>query len=373
MTSRAAAKATAFARRCPVCWEDIQAPVVTGCGHRFCEECIKAALNVKKECPTCRARIPSHRSLRADAAFAELTETAAPTARIEADGISSAPSDSWPCTSCTLSNPMAVSRCMACAARRPTAPTVRSAEPRLARSGGKRVRDADGGSQMLREELRQAAGAAATDGGDREAVILDGVALPVPALDTSAKHSALLYQGGRLQRRKMAGADAPATEAEPLPLVRSIWHSKSGYKNVTYNASEKAKKKPWQARADDHKSLGMFATAEEAAARYSRHLGPELAASLAAAVEREATPMSSQEALRLAESEGLTLETAPRSASSKDGERSQVTAYKGVFDVPHGRRRFLARFQSGGRTHTLGCFHTAELGALEIARAKARL
>ena len=46
MTSRAAAKATAFARRCPVCWEDIQAPVVTGCGHRFCEECIKAALNV---------------------------------------------------------------------------------------------------------------------------------------------------------------------------------------------------------------------------------------------------------------------------------------------------------------------------------------
>ena len=80
---------------------------------------------------------------------------------------------------------------------------------------------------MLREELRQAAGAAATDGADCEAVILDGVALPVPALDTSAKHSALLYQGGRLQRRKMAGADAPATEAEPLPLVRSIWATRT--------------------------------------------------------------------------------------------------------------------------------------------------
>lgn len=232
---------------------------------------------------------------------------------------------------------------------------MRSDEPRLARrSGGKRVRDVDGGSQMLREEeLRQAAGAAATDGADREAVILDGVALPVPALNTSAKHSALLYQGGRLQRRKMAGADAPATEAEPLPLVRSIWHSKSGYKNVTYNASEKAKKKPWQARADDHKSLGMFATAEEAAARYSRHFGPELAASLAAAVEREATPMSSQEALRLAESEGLTLETAPRSASSKDGERSQATAYKGVFDVPPMGVAASSRAsnRAGGRTH----------------------
>lgn len=58
------------ALRCPICWNDIQDPVQTPCGHHFCEDCIKTALTFKKECPTCRSTINSHRSLRADTEFA---------------------------------------------------------------------------------------------------------------------------------------------------------------------------------------------------------------------------------------------------------------------------------------------------------------
>eukprot|EP00979_Chaetoceros_neogracilis_P002256 scaffold394_cov161-Chaetoceros_neogracile.AAC.11 len=40
------------------------------CGHRFCKVCIKESLtSCSRECPICRARIPTYRTLRQDAQF----------------------------------------------------------------------------------------------------------------------------------------------------------------------------------------------------------------------------------------------------------------------------------------------------------------
>jgi hypothetical protein len=40
------------------------------CGHRFCKVCIKLSLtSCKHECPVCRTRIPTCRTLRQDAQF----------------------------------------------------------------------------------------------------------------------------------------------------------------------------------------------------------------------------------------------------------------------------------------------------------------
>jgi len=39
------------------------------CLHRFCNECISQALKCNKECPTCRKRLASRRSLRPDPNF----------------------------------------------------------------------------------------------------------------------------------------------------------------------------------------------------------------------------------------------------------------------------------------------------------------
>lgn len=56
---------------CPVCLGIIVDTRTTmECLHRFCSECITKALRLgKKECPKCRARCPSHRSLRPDPKF----------------------------------------------------------------------------------------------------------------------------------------------------------------------------------------------------------------------------------------------------------------------------------------------------------------
>jgi hypothetical protein len=110
-------------RVCPICLDDFDAPVLTPCGHRFCEACIKAALQQKKECPSCRSMISSHRSLRADSQLAPLFQ--ANSTMLEAEPGGPTPGDSWTCTMCTLANPMASERCLACACRRPAKLTWR--------------------------------------------------------------------------------------------------------------------------------------------------------------------------------------------------------------------------------------------------------
>ena len=62
MTTRRAVVLSEIARRCPICWDDLQKPSRTACGHAFCEECILRALRLKKECPSCRTPM-NHRML----------------------------------------------------------------------------------------------------------------------------------------------------------------------------------------------------------------------------------------------------------------------------------------------------------------------
>lgn len=51
--------------------------------HRFCKECIEKALRLgKKECPTCRKLIVSHRSLREDENFDKLIRIFYPTVEL---------------------------------------------------------------------------------------------------------------------------------------------------------------------------------------------------------------------------------------------------------------------------------------------------
>jgi len=57
--------------RCPVCLGILHDTHATmECLHRFCSECISKALRLsKKECPSCRVKCPSRRSLRSDTNF----------------------------------------------------------------------------------------------------------------------------------------------------------------------------------------------------------------------------------------------------------------------------------------------------------------
>ena len=51
--------------RCPICWDSPPADLsITPCGHAFCRTCIMAALRHKRECPTCRSAVASHRLLQ---------------------------------------------------------------------------------------------------------------------------------------------------------------------------------------------------------------------------------------------------------------------------------------------------------------------
>ncbi|EDV29413.1 uncharacterized protein TRIADDRAFT_19102, partial [Trichoplax adhaerens] len=56
---------------CPICLDILKSTMTTKeCLHRFCAECITTALRSgNKECPTCRKKLVSRRSLRPDPNF----------------------------------------------------------------------------------------------------------------------------------------------------------------------------------------------------------------------------------------------------------------------------------------------------------------
>ena len=117
--TRAAIAGTRAHTQCSICLDTFSAPVLTPCGHRFCEACICTALKLKKQCPTCRKDIKGHRELRADTQFASLVGSKLPNA-MEAGDLVAAAESTWACPTCTLDNPVAAGRCMACGARRPS-------------------------------------------------------------------------------------------------------------------------------------------------------------------------------------------------------------------------------------------------------------
>lgn len=57
--------------QCPICLDMLKKTMTTKeCLHRFCSDCIITALRSgNKECPTCRKKLVSKRSLRADPNF----------------------------------------------------------------------------------------------------------------------------------------------------------------------------------------------------------------------------------------------------------------------------------------------------------------
>ncbi|KAH6922904.1 hypothetical protein HPB50_020102 [Hyalomma asiaticum] len=71
--------------RCPICFDLLRSAVTpTDCLHRFCEECITTALRkCNKECPICRTKVTSRRSLRRDHRIDNLIAMLAPNAAQE--------------------------------------------------------------------------------------------------------------------------------------------------------------------------------------------------------------------------------------------------------------------------------------------------
>ncbi|XP_065901050.1 E3 ubiquitin-protein ligase RING2-A-like [Dysidea avara] len=70
---------------CPICLDLLKNTMTTKeCLHRFCQECIITALRSgNKECPTCRKKLISKRSLRPDPNFDALIAKIYPTSRME--------------------------------------------------------------------------------------------------------------------------------------------------------------------------------------------------------------------------------------------------------------------------------------------------
>lgn len=128
MPTRLAVRSSAPFRCCPICLQEFIAPVITACRHSFCEGCIKSAFRIKKECPTCRRAITTHRELRADPQLAILLGSTPKALEVEAASgstIDGGTIDRWECTQCTLSNSLAAERCIACMSRRPARLTWR--------------------------------------------------------------------------------------------------------------------------------------------------------------------------------------------------------------------------------------------------------
>lgn len=46
---------------CMICLENFTNPVITNCGHIYCEDCLKMSYNIKPECPLCRNDISNNK------------------------------------------------------------------------------------------------------------------------------------------------------------------------------------------------------------------------------------------------------------------------------------------------------------------------
>ena len=116
-----------MALRCPICWDDLSNPSITPCGHQFCDGCIRHALRLKHECPTCREPL-THRSLRPAGEPEEAEDLLSWQSRARARALvaeseaAAAADGTWECAACTLRNPAEVDRCSACTTQRPPRP-----------------------------------------------------------------------------------------------------------------------------------------------------------------------------------------------------------------------------------------------------------
>ena len=133
---------------------------------------------------------------------------------------------------------------------------------------------------------------------------------------------------------------------EGLVLVPSASNA-AGFLNV----STQKEKFAWKSSGE----FGTCATAKMAALEVARRLGSKRSAAEAAIQRRRQNPMTAEEALAQAESEGLRLWVAP----------SNMWGYTGV---SRPGRRFQATVRTGDKVRTIGCYETAEEAALNYAR-----
>ena len=129
--------------------------------------------------------------------------------------------------------------------------------------------------------------------------------------------------------------------AEGLTLVRS--DSRTGYRGVKFSGSGLNHYQARVRRGGKQVSIGLFATAEEAALCYART--PEGRA--AAPAPSKPPPMTAEEALRQAEAEGLTLLRQESNSSGKSAEKPPdmpadvVVTLERQFVVASGAKRKL--------------------------------
>jgi len=145
-------------------------------------------------------------------------------------------------------------------------------------------------------------------------------------------------------------------QAQAEKLTLRVAANNTGYFGV--RLANSGQPKPFQARVwrgGEQVSLGMFATAEEAALHVART--PE---GRAAAAERAAAaaPLTSEEARQQAQAEKLTLLVAENSSG-----------YFGVSLRPGLSKPYQAQVKRGGKTVSQGYFATAEEAALCVARS----
>ena len=145
-----------------------------------------------------------------------------------------------------------------------------------------------------------------------------------------------------------------AAEEEGLMLVRA--DNKTRYKNVTFH---QGRSRPYELKIRVEGRMqyfGNYATAEEAALTYARHVGREQAAQEAA---EAAPPMTAAEVLARAAEEGLMLVRADNKAG-----------YKGVYIKQGKTRPYQLQIRVDGRTQYIGNFATGEEAALHLARCR---
>jgi len=143
-----------------------------------------------------------------------------------------------------------------------------------------------------------------------------------------------------------------AAEAEGLPLLRSAANS-TGFKYVLRTNGQGSRLYIDSSRTAGQQ-MGTFATAEEAALTYSRHVGRVAAEEEAARASH--ADMTAEEALAAAEAEGLPL---VRSAANSTG-------FKSVLRTNAQGGRFHIDSRTAGQP--TGTFTTAEAAALAYSR-----
>eukprot|EP00316_Scyphosphaera_apsteinii_P008395 CAMPEP_0119299518 /NCGR_PEP_ID=MMETSP1333-20130426/1599_1 /TAXON_ID=418940 /ORGANISM="Scyphosphaera apsteinii, Strain RCC1455" /LENGTH=449 /DNA_ID=CAMNT_0007300971 /DNA_START=145 /DNA_END=1494 /DNA_ORIENTATION=+ len=354
MTTRAQSRATVLALTCPICLDILTSPVVTDCGHAFCNGCIRRALvTTCRQCPTCRVPIASHRCLRSNVAVTDLTGSEP--ARVLGLMMDAA-GETWACTNCTLRNTLAADRCMACDARRPATAVPRPPSSDLGRwplRKGPRLgpkatpatasHETPSNAGHGGEERLRAADADAGDGGEERLRAADADAGPLP---TACKSKRKRFSFEPLTPHE--AAIKRHLDPHDPPPVRGAFaeYSKFGKADKAWNERERTRRKKIKVRN------------EMAEAKAAQRLGSSASTEHAAVGAKEAAVAAKEAAL----AEGLSL--IPASNSS---------GFKGVtLDLSRGRfKSFKAQVKEGGasrRIRNLGCFRTAEEAALTYAR-----